>query len=151
MRYLYALLSCLSIGCGVFDKYDKDSEGYYPRYNWSCGPLALQKAIGINSNQVSREIQDYDSVSKQMLSLFDKRAILITWPSEIKKICEKYGYKVIRLHDISQLDFEKDLAIILVHKKFKMNSYHWIVYPNEDVKYHLDKTVVDIIFLLKKR
>ena len=137
-------------GCGVFDKYNKNKHGYYERAYYSCGPLALEKVLKVHRNQISKDIQDYNSLSKKFLSIFEKEAVLITWPSEIKKVCEKYGYKVITVKELSELDPKKDQAVVLVHRKFDLNSYHWIIFPLESMDYYGDKTVVDKIFLLKR-
>ena len=72
MKYFLPLFCSIFLGCGVFDSYDKDSRGYYPKYNHSCGPIALSKALKVNSSQISREIQDYNSLSKKVLSLSAK-------------------------------------------------------------------------------
>jgi hypothetical protein len=89
-------------------------------------------------------------LSKKLLSLFDKEAVCITWPHEVKKICEEHGYEVITIKELSELDPEKDQAIVLVHRKFDLNSYHWIAFPLQDMDFYGGKTVVDKIFLLKR-
>ena len=59
------------------------------------------------------------------------------------------GINVVELNNISELNKEKDIAIILIHWKGKLTWYHWIVFPEDNIQHFGDKTAVDRIFLLK--
>ena len=150
-HYLLLLFASFFIsGCGLFSPYHKNSKGYYSVYNNSCGPNALQDALNVSRYKISKEIQDYESISKKILSVFHKDAVCITWPSEIEKICNKYGYELITIGELRQLDPEKDIAIVLVHQKFTFH-YHWLCFPAEDVKTFGNETIIDGIYLLKAK
>ena len=74
----------------------------------------------------------------------------ITWPSEIKKIANEHGFDVVTVDELSPLNSEKDIAIVLIHGKFFSKQYHWVVYPIDDVKnFYGEKTVIDAVYLLK--
>ena len=160
--FLFALL--FFSGCSVFDRPQRDSDGYYPAHYECCGPIALEAAInrhysnlGIRfaknpapRKEISRLMQDNGFLFKEFLSLLDKKAICITWPSEIKKICREYGFEAVALKDLTGLDLEKDVVIALVHRRFDLSSYHWIVFPINEMKFYGNKTVVDKIYLLKR-
>jgi len=148
-------------GCALFDRHQKNSEGYYERHFWACGPIALEKAFSkkyerrgiaycVSREELSKQIQDYGMLRKELLSYFDKEAVGITWPSEIKKLARKHGFDVTKIDDINSLDSNEDIAIVLIHGKFFSKQYHWLVYPLDDVKnFYGKKTVIDVIYLLK--
>jgi len=151
-------------GCALFDRHKKNDEGYYPAHYRACGPIALEKAInaaysnrGIKfvknpapRRRLSQEIQKEGMTSRELLSYFDKNAIQITWPSEIKKIVNQHGFDIVTVNNINSLDPEKDIAIVLIHGKFLSKQYHWVVYPIDDVKnFYGEKTVIDAVYLLK--
>ena len=159
---LFALL--FFSGCSVFDRPHKDSDGYYTGHYNCCGPIALEVAInkyyhnlGIKfkrnpapRKEISRSMQDDGFLCRGILSLLDKKAVCITWPSEIKKICREYGFEPISLKDFAKLDPKKDVAVVLVHRKFELDSYHWIVFPVQKMKFYGSKTVIVKIYLLKR-
>ena len=151
------------LGCGIISPYKKNSEGFYEKHYNCCGPVALEAALNAyaikhgtlhkrawNRKELSQEIQSNGITGKKFLAFFDKDAICITWPSEIKKVVNKKGYELITVDDIDSLDPQKDIAIVLIHGKFFSQEYHWVVYPLDDVKdFYGKKTVIDTIYLLK--
>ena len=140
--YLIALVFALGpvVGCGIFDQYEKNSDGYYERHFYCCGPVALEKALEhlgkqIDKAELSKSMQDNGIAIKELLSFFYKDAICITWPSEMKAAAKKYGFEPITL--------------VLVHSK--LTDYHWVVFPTDDPKsYYGAETKIDKIYLLKK-
>ena len=55
-------------GCALFDRHQKNSEGYYERQFWACGPIALEKAFSkkyerrgiaycVSREELSKQIQ----------------------------------------------------------------------------------------------
>tara|TARA_Y100000310_G_scaffold344149_1_gene455388 strand:+ start:4483 stop:5010 length:528 start_codon:yes stop_codon:yes gene_type:complete len=151
-------------GCGIFKGYKKNSEGYYEKHYNCCGPIALEKAInafyikeGIvfvenpaPKEELSKLMQDRGMKVKELLSYFHREAICITWSSEMKYVADKYGFELVSVNGLNELDPEEDIAIILVHGRHFSKEYHWLVFPVDDIKnYYGDKTVVDIVYLLK--
>ena len=166
LSYFSALTLAVAplVSCSLFDRHQKNEEGFYERHYSCCGPIALEQAFnelyareGIvfirnpaSRKEISQKIQGRGVSTKELLSYFNKDAICITWPSEIKDVAEEYGFELITVNDIDSLDPKKDIAIVLVHGKFFSEQYHWVVFPIDDVKeYYGNKTVVDIIYLLK--
>tara|TARA_Y100000593_G_scaffold84789_1_gene160815 strand:+ start:20153 stop:20674 length:522 start_codon:yes stop_codon:yes gene_type:complete len=163
LSWVFALILAIGpiAGCALFDRHEKNSEGYYPRHFYACGPVALEKSIlesykrrGIayctRAEELSKQIQSYGMLRKELLSYFNKEAIGITWPSEIEKVANNHGFDLIKVDDINSLNPQEDIAIVLIHGKFFSHQYHWVVYPIDDVKnYYGKKTVIDIIYLLK--
>jgi len=152
------------LGCGVINPHRKNSEGYYSAHYYACGPIALEKAINAayvnrgvrlaenptSRRRISQEIQDGGMIRKELLALFNKDAVQITWPEEIKKIADQHGFDVVPIKDLESLDSKKDIAIVLIHGKYFSKQYHWLVYPIDDIKnFYREKTVIDMIFLLK--
>jgi hypothetical protein len=152
------------VGCGIISPYQRNSEGYYERHYWTCGPIALEKAFNavytrdgivfvrdpFPRGALSKEIQKRGMKLKELLSFFNKEAICITWPSDIKHVAEHHGFKLTKIDDIDSLDPAKDIAIVLIHGRHFSKEYHWIVYPIDDVKnFYEKKTVIDTIYLLK--
>jgi hypothetical protein len=150
------------IGCGVFDQYKKNADGYYERHYTCCGPIALEKAFqklyrkhgimlkrAITREEISRSMQDDGIAAKELLSYFNKEAICITWPSEMKATAKKYGFEPITIKDFKKLDPKNDVALVLVHSK--LTNYHWLVFPIDDPKsFYGTETKIDKIYLLKK-
>jgi hypothetical protein len=151
-------------GCGIFNPYKKNSEGFYEKHYTCCGPIAIEKAInefyrkqGIvfaknpaPRKEISQQIQKSGMAFKECLSFFDRRAICITWPSEIKFIINKYGFELVTVQSLEELDPKKDIAIALVHGKFFSREFHWLVFPIDNVKdYYGEDTVVDKVYLMK--
>lgn len=152
------------LGCGLTNPHRKNSEGYYNAHYYACGPIALEKAInaayanrGVRfaknpapRRRISQEIQDGGMLRKELLSFFDRDAIQITWPAEIKKIVNQHGFEIVNVDDIDSLDPKKDIAIVLIHGEYFSNQYHWVVYPLDNIKnFYGEKTVIDMIYLLK--
>ena len=154
--YLIALVFSLGpvVGCGIFDQYEKNSDGYYERHFYCCGPVALEKALEhlgkqIDKAELSKSMQDNGIAIKELLSFFNKDAICITWPSEMKAAAKKYGFEPITVKNFEKLDPKKDVALVLVHSK--LTDYHWLVFPTDDPKsYYGAETKIDKIYLLKK-
>ena len=142
------------VGCGIFDQYEKNSDGYYERHFYCCGPVALEKALEhlgkqIDKAELSKSMQDNGIAIKELLSFFNKDAICITWPSEMKAAAKKYGFEPITVKNFEKLDPKKDVALVLVHSK--LTDYHWLVFPTDDPKsYYGAETKIDKIYLLKK-
>lgn len=170
LSYLVSLILCIGplfTGCGVFqNQYKKNSKGFYETHYSSCGPIALEKAInefyrkqGIvfarnpaPRKEISQAIQKEGMSIKELLCYFDKESIAITWPSEIKYIANKYGFELITVDGLSDLDPEKDVAIVLIHGRLFSKQYHWVVFPVDDIEnFYGDKTAIDTIYLLKQK
>jgi hypothetical protein len=168
LSYFVSLILCIGplllSGCGVFNQYKKNSEGYYEQHYNCCGPIAVEKAIngfyrkqGIvfvrnpaPRKEVSQKIQRNGMHFKECLAYFDPEAICITWPSEIKQVIDKYGFELITVGNLKDLDSEKDVAIVLVHGRLLSRQYHWLVFPLDNVKEYYGKdTVIDKVYLLK--
>jgi hypothetical protein len=164
--YLIALILAVMpiLGCGLLSPHKKNAEGFYERHYWTCGPVALEKAInefyrkqGIvfaknpaPRKEISQLIQKRSYCVKEALSFFHRDAVNITWPSDIKYIANLYNFDLITIDNLSDLDPQKDIAIVLIHGKFFSKEYHWVVFPLEDVEnFYEKKTVIDAIFLLK--
>ena len=99
--------------------------------------------------EVSKLIQKEGMKLKEILSYFNREAICITWPSEMKYVLKKYGLKVTKVDGIDKLNPKEDIAIALVHGKFFTHEYHWLVFPIDEIKnFYGNKTVVDIVYLL---
>ena len=157
--FIYSLALVLSIGpivgCGIFDPPKINKDGYYESHYNCCGPIALEQAfkkLGVHVDRVtlSQSIQDSGQVKRQLLSFFNKQAVCITWPSEIRGAAKKYGFKTITIKEFKSLDLNKDVAIILVHDK--LSNYHWVCFPcsGNIPKYFGGETKIDKIYLLKK-
>ena len=63
---------------------------------------------------------------------------------------QRYGVKL-RTVDMKYLKANPDQTyIILVHKKWTLDMYHWFAYPNyAPLDYYGDETVFDTIYLLE--
>ncbi len=136
------------VGCGIINPHKKNAEGYYERHYWTCGPIALEKAFNaicvrdgivfyrypFSRGALSKEIQKRGMKSKELLSFFNREAICITWPSDIKYMAERYNFELITIDDIDSLDPQKDIAIVLIHGALFSKEYHWAVYPLDDVR-----------------
>ena len=152
------------MSCALFDRHQKNEEGFYEAHYSTCGPVALRKAFnefyireGIvfvrdphPRDEISKLIQKRGMKAKELLSFFHKDTICITWPNEMKYVANHYGFELITVDDIDDLDPEKDIAIVLVHGKLLSNQYHWTVFPVDEVKkFYGESTVIDIVYLLK--
>ena len=114
------------LGCRFVTGLEKNSEGYYEQHYYACGPKALEKAFAeyhrrqgiasyVKRSLLSKQIQDSGMIGKEILSIFDNDAIQITWPHEMRMIAEKHGFETTSIKDISELDPEKHIALVLVY------------------------------------
>ncbi len=166
-KYVYAVFFCalfLHSGCGLLNEgtFAKDETGAYTRHFWSCGPQAIQSSMDelrkrhqlkcsfLSDAEISKEIQKNGNIRRFTLAIFDKRAMAITWPLEIKKYFNKRGYDLVK-EDFNSLT-EKDIAIILIRKGL---NYHWVTYPTYTKKYIQNffgsSTKVVNTYIIKKR
>jgi len=135
----------LHSGCGLLNNgtFAKDKSGAYIRHFYSCGPSAVQDALveyrlkaGIiairleSEEEISKEIQKNGNILRFTLAVFDKRAMAITWPSEIKRYFTKRNLTLTKTPFDSLK--ESDTAIVLIHKGL---NYHWVTYPTYTKKY----------------
>ena len=156
MRYfLVGLFSFLiPAGCSVFQ-----TQEYY-HYN-SCGPDALSHAthrLGLYSSEIriSREILNNTkchSLLRDFLSMFDKEAKEITFPTEIKNYLKSKNIKMtyVSPENVGSLSPE-ETAIVLVRKKGTLN-FHWVCFPvmrNLSSFYGEGTTSVVEVILLEK-
>ena len=162
LAWLAALLMLFAplLGCSFLTGLEKNSEGYYERHYHACGPIALEKAFSEyyrrqgaayhgERGQLSKQIQDSGMIGKELLSIFNNDAIEITWPHEIKAIIRKHGFEAISIKNISELDPQKHVALVLVYTK--LTNYHWLVFPIDDPEdYHGEDTKIYKVYLLKK-
>lgn len=159
----------LNSGCGTLNPPHKDEQGFYTQHYYSCGPVAVQQALTryckkngiifkrpITAKQISQDMQrnapPFICNKRKLLIIFDREAAAITWPFEIKTACQKYGVKLTKVHP-SKLwkgDNPNTVYIVLVHKKWTLNTYHWFTYPGS-TKPHFydDATVFDAVYMLE--
>ena len=140
------------------DSLTRDDQGYFKKHYYSCGPQALAKAVIELGDyktivQVSKDIQETGNGSRFILSLFHHDAISITFPSEVKDICEQYGYEAVEIDDFDSLDPEKDVAMVLVWGKVLGYEAHWLCFPvDKDIKsFFGEGTTISKIFIIKKK
>jgi len=170
----YLLTPCLIIlflfnsGCGILHPPHTDSQGYYTIHYNSCGPTSIKNALNryyeknniirpqyvITTKQISRSIQDNDLPFpfnvRECLIVFSRESAQLTWPHEIKMELQRYGVKL-RTVDMKYLKANPDQTyIVLVHKKWTIDQYHWFAYPDyAPLNYYGDETVIDTIYLLE--
>ena len=170
----FLLIPCLIIlflfssACGILKPPHVDSQGYYTIHYNSCGPTSIKNALaryytenGIKfkrayttTKQISQSIQDNDLPfpfnARECLIVLDRDAAQLTWPHEIKMEMQRHGIKL-RTVDMKYLKANPDETyIILVHKKWTIDQYHWFAYPNyAPLNYYGDETVFDKIYLLE--
>ena len=153
-------ISLLNIGCIAFhpESANTDSLGYYTRHYDSCGPVALERAFleleekGITRTVISREIQDGGNKLRFIMMLVHHDTVLVSLPNELKTICEKHGYKMIKTdRSIDELDSERDVAIVLLFGDIFKGESHWACFPYEkQIKtYFGPNTQISKIYLLK--
>jgi hypothetical protein len=145
-------------GCGALNQgtFTKDETGAYTRHFWSCGPKAISDVMhqlkkSYHSDvEISREIQSNGNIRRFTLSVFNERAMAITWPSEIKKYFHKRDLDLVKANFNSLT--EKDTAIVLVKNGL---TYHWITFPTYTKEYiqNFFGTSTGIVesYLIKKR
>ena len=148
----------LHSGCGALNQgtFTKDKTGAYTRHFWSCGPQAISDAMHqlkktyYSDAEISREIQRNGNIRRFTLSVFNQRAMAITWPSEIKEYFHERGFNLVKASFNSLT--EKDTAIILIKNGL---TYHWITFPAY-TKEHIQNffgtsTKIVETYLIKKR
>jgi len=157
----------LNTGCGIFKPPHKDKLGFYTAHYYSCGPTAVHEALtrycqkngivfkkALTRKEISQDIQKnappFIFNKRKLLIIFDRSAAQITWPNEIKTACQKYGVKLTKV-PVNQLWLRNNpdaTYIVLVHKKWTLNNYHWLAYPGNKAHYFGDDTVFDIVYEL---
>lgn len=164
---LLILLFVINSGCGILNPPDRDIDGYYTIHYSSCGPTTIKRALerhfnrngitvkrAITTKDISRRIQDNDLPFpfnvRECLIVFSRDAAQLTWPHEIKTEMQKHGVKL-RTVNLEYLKANPDETyIILVHKEWTLDQYHWFAYPDyAPLEYYGDKTVFDTIYLLE--
>jgi len=166
MRLIVAFLVLMLSGCGILQS-AKDPAwvkkeralGFDPYHVQSCGPEAMQKAfsnfgIHIDLESLSHTMQSSLScgnLMRDILSVFNKQARQITFPSEIKKILKKNGFSIVSIKSLKELNKDEDTAIVLIRKKNTL-TYHWACFPNDKyIKSFFGKdTLIDEIYLIKR-
>lgn len=160
-------LCLLNPGCAIFspEEYQKDDSGFYLNHYDSCGPKALEKAFAIydqkngiynkrsiSREEISRAIQGGGISIRGFLSIFHYEALMVTTPNEMKVACKEYGYSTVSLNSLKKINYEKDVAIVLVFGNILKQEAHWLCIPvNKNAKdFFGEHTVVDKIYLLKK-
>ena len=163
------IISFLSIvGCGILNPPHRDN-GYLVSHYTSCGPEAVRDAVNkyftknniirpayvITTKQISQGIQrdapPFPFNRTGWIVMFDRKAANITWPSEVKTACQKFGIKL-RPVSVKYLEEHPDeIYIILCHKKWSIYDYHWLVYPHyTGLDFYGDDTMIDTVYLLER-
>ena len=160
------LIVILILGCGTLQS-NKDSDytkkqrslNFDPYHIQSCGPQAIQDAllqfgIRVELKGLSHAMQSSPSCSnliRDIISVFYIDGRKITFPSELKNILKKNGFKIVNVSSINELDKNGDTAIILVKKKDSM-EYHWMCFPtHRDIETFFGKdTIIKEIYLIKR-
>ena len=155
-------------GCSIFHpEYLKtDPDGYLVKHMNACGPEALEKAfyrlslkdkstLPLDRYRLSKDIQDTGNTLRYTLSLIHYEAIIITFPSEVKKVAKKYGYEIIEVDSLDELDALNDVALILVWgNRLIRDQAHWLVYPDDKWRvksFFGSKTKISDILVFKKK
>ena len=159
----------LITGCGILHPPHKDQLGFYTKHYYSCGPVAVKDALEryfkvnniirpayvITSKEISQHIQrdapPFIFNKRKLLIIFHREAAGITWPNEIKTACQKYGVKLTEVHpsELWKRHNPNATYIVLVHKKWTLDSYHWYAYPGGKAHYWGNDTVFDVVYLLE--
>lgn len=158
---LFFLLLFITCGCNLLNSHSKQLD---PVHVKSCGPKAIKETLTrhyrineikfkkeITLEEISRDIKDDGSPLRCFLTFFSEEARAITWPSEVVKFFKERGFKIKKIKDLDELKKE-GLALVLIHKKGKLSSYHWVSYSeNKNIKkYFGDNTIVDFIYIITK-
>lgn len=166
---LLMLSFILNTGCGILNPPNKDANGFYTDHYTSCGPVAVQEALTlysqinnisykrpITSKSISQDIQRDAPIfifnRTRLLIVFNRDAAGITWPSELKSACGKYGVKLtaVPVSDLYEDSNRNKTYIILTHKKWDLSSFHWYAYPGSSRSHFWgDESVFDIVYLLE--
>tara|TARA_R100000008_G_C3581167_1_gene168612 strand:- start:436 stop:918 length:483 start_codon:yes stop_codon:yes gene_type:complete len=153
----------VAVGCGTINTAfegrrvaDLIANKQDPRHVRSCGPTALKKVLShLNikeeRKEISRIIQERGHECRSFLSIFHHRARGISFESDIKHVLKLYGFKTREVSSLSDLDPNKDVAIVLISKKWTL-LYHWMAFPNNlpIEKYHGDCTKIHAILVVEK-
>ena len=141
--FFITALSFLITGCGLLQQSRESAymqnlrkENRDPYHVNSCGPEALQKALNKLNVNASEESISYlilsrngcDSLVRDVLSIFHNGARKITFPDEIMRVLKKNGYKIKKTKDLKSLSETKDVALVLIKKRWSLN-YHWMCFP----------------------
>tara|TARA_Y100000310_G_scaffold295294_1_gene326477 strand:+ start:2668 stop:2910 length:243 start_codon:yes stop_codon:yes gene_type:complete len=75
----------------------------------------------------------------------------ITFPTELKSILKKHGFRIVNVSDLEELNENEDTALVLVKRKNNLN-YHWMCFPvDKNIKTFFGKdTIIKEIYLIKK-
>ena len=157
LTLLASYLCLFNTGCVFMHKeHLKTQDGYLVEHLKSCGPKALQKvSTSLKDDRLKsagEKIQDTGNLSRIFLSMFNYRAIEITFTYEIKNLLEDLGYKVFKAENIESLK-EGDVALVLVRGNFFSKEWHWLCYPvdKESINSFFGKnTKTHLIFIIKK-
>ena len=167
MRFTISLLLVFSMsGCGILQSsrtsdYMKEqrAKNLDPYHIYSCGPEALHKAllrfgIYIDEEKLSHMMQSNPSCAnllREVVSIFSIEGRRITFPSELKSILKKHGFKIVNISSLEELDENEDTALVLVKQKNNL-TYHWMCFPvDKNIKTFFGKdTVIKEIYLIKK-
>ena len=161
--FLFILILLFACGCNVLsDCYVKKID---PIHAQSCGPEAIQEALMkhyradgvgfkkglITLEEISQEIRGEGSPLRCLVSFFNGGARAITWPSEIRRFFEDRGYEINKIKNLNSLS-KSDIALVLVHKKNKITSLHWISFSEgRNIKSYFGKeTVIDLVYIITK-
>ena len=159
----------LTTGCGILHPPDRDAQGFYTMHYNSCGPVAVVEALNryftvhniirpayvMTSKEISQHIQrnapPFMFNKRELLIVFDRDAAGITWPNEIKTVCQKYGIKLteVPVNTLWKRNNPKATYIVLVHKKWVLDSYHWLAYPGNTAHHYGNDTVFDVVYMLE--
>jgi len=155
--FLVAICILSLSGCGIFNPPNRNSEGYYTRHFYSCGPAAVSYALGQfdeyhSWESISRKIQDNDNNWRAALSLLRKSAADITCPHEIVKVCGQYGYMVHEIKDVTKLDPSKHVALVLISSGL-FSGWHWVCFPvvEHPAEFYGADTLVHQVYILTKK
>ena len=118
-----------------------------------CRLNGIQFKKPITNTDISRDIQKsappFIFNKRKLLVIFDREAAQITWPNEIKTACQKYGVKLTEVHPDELLSNDGETYIVLVHKKWTINTYHWYAHPGNRAHHWDDDTIFDVVYLLE--
>ena len=160
----------LSTGCGILHPPHKDAQGFYTAHYNSCGPVAVKQALDryftvnniirpayvITPKEISQHIQrdapPFPFDKRQLIIIFHREGAEITWPFEVKAAFQRYGIKLTKVptNQLYLRNNPKAVYIVLVHKKWTLNTYHWYAYPGRtDPHAWGNDTVFDVVYLLE--
>jgi hypothetical protein len=137
--------------------------------SFSCGPEAIRSVLRkLNPGEEYvlekiGEIRWGREPIRNLLSLFDKDALSITWPWEMEKIFEGYGYEVrresnplfeatsgekARLERIAKKETREGNHVVVQTLKRDINQRHWECY---DPDTFLERNVYSILIVSEKK